>query len=131
MNLRAQVEQDLEFTLEGDWGLSVELTDPTGKEHTKSFNNPTEDLKGQVLWDTIVQNPDTGLENISNKPVLTLRRTSLEVVPSDSDFRKWSVKIPRSPVVGAPLDNYKIGKPPEGGRSIGFIRLNLMRAEQS
>ena len=131
MNLRLQVEQDLQTTLEGDFSLPVILIDPDGETYDKSANEPLEDLTGQIMFDTIIQNPETGPEIIDNKPVVTLRRSSLTRIPSDTDYAKWFVKIPESVLSGAPLRTLNISRAPEGGRSHGFIRLYLGQAEQS
>ena len=66
-----------------------------------------------------------------NNPIVVLRRSSLERVPVAGE--KWLVKIPIDPVEGSTIDDFIIDptRPPEGGRSIGFIRLYLRKAEQS
>ncbi len=129
--LRERVESDLQTTLEGDYGMVASLVTPTGNIITKSANDPDSDLMGQVMYDTVIQNLDTGLEQVSNKPILTLRRSSLSEVPSDTDYKTWIVKIPSSPISGASIEEYSIIRPPEGGRSHGFIRLYLGRIIQS
>lgn len=131
MTLRATVEKDLKLTLEGDFKLPVILIDPDGNTIDKSANEPLEDLTGQVMFDTIIENPDTGREIITGKPVVTLRRSSLSRVPTDTDYPKWFVKIPVSVLVGALIETFNLARPPEGGSSHGFVRLYLMKAEQS
>jgi hypothetical protein len=129
MNLREQIEADLEDTLEGDFGLPVILIAPDGTIYDKSANQPTEDLMGQILYDTSVLDPDTGIEIIVHKPVITLRRSSLTVVPQDGE--DWAVQIPITPSLTATKETFKLERPVEEGGAIGFIRLYLMRAEQS
>lgn len=130
MNLRLQVEQDLQTTLESDFKLPVILIDPDGNTYDKSANEPLEDLTGQIMFDTILQNPETGQEIISNKPVVTLRRSSLARIPSELDYSKWFVKIPLSVLTGAAIITMNLLRPPEGGKSHGFIRLYLGKAVQ-
>ena len=128
MNLRVLAESDLKTTLEGDWGLPVILISPDGVQQDKSANDPTADLTGQVLYDTLVQNPDTGSEMVAHKPVVTLRISSLNRVPQQGE--SWIVKIPTIPNPAATKEDFFLERPTEDGSSIGFIRLYLMRAKQ-
>lgn len=116
MNIREQIELDLETTLEGDFSLPVELIDPSGVVY--------DDLVGQVLYDSIDEN-----ENFSGKPVVTLRISSLTRVPLDGE--NWAVRIPQNPSTTDTLVTYVLDKPVQHGRSIGFIKLYLTLAEQS
>ena len=127
--LREQIESDLGTTLEGDFGLPVELIAPDGTIYDSSFNDPEFPLMGQILYDTLVVDPDTGAEMIVHKPVVTLRRSSLEVVPQDGE--DWAVRIPIVPDRTATKETFKLERPLEEGGAIGFIRLYLTRAEQT
>ena len=134
MNLREQVEKDLSFTLEGDWGLPVELIDPDGNRYANSENSPDPlnplPLMGQVLYDQLKADPDTGEPITVNNPIVSLRRSSLARVPENGE--RWSVKIPTEPSLTAPLANFVMSavRPYGGGQSIGFIKLYLQRVEQ-
>jgi len=128
MNLRAQAEADLIDTLEGDFGMPVVLISPDGVRYSKSANDPTADLVGQVLFDTIAQDGD-GNQIIDHKPVVTLRRSSLSRVPLAGEA--WAVEIPTGPRVDAPRETYMLEAPSLHGASLGIIRLYLRRAEQS
>jgi len=130
LNLRRLAEKDLGLTLEKDWGLPVILIDPDGNTITKKVDTE-EDLMGQVLYDTMSYDLDTGLPKISNNPIVVLRVSSLERVPKAGE--KWFVRIPISPVENAEMGNFIFDptRPPEGGASIGFIRLYLIKAKQS
>jgi hypothetical protein len=130
VNLRVQAEDDLYDTLEDPdgWGLPVVLIDPDGAIIDKSANNPTEDLTGQILYDTTVVNPETGLDMIVHKPVVTLRRSSLSRIPVAGE--KWMVKIPEIPDPTATKVLHKVERAPEDGKAIGFIRLYLTRATE-
>lgn len=122
VNLREQCESDLEFSLEGEWSLPVHLVDPDGGRH---------EYKGQILYDTIRMDPETGEQIVLNQPIVVLRRSSMSRVPIAGE--RWQIRIPVSPAADAPLADFIVDstKPPEGGASIGFIRLYLIRAVQS
>jgi hypothetical protein len=128
-SLRYEIESDLADTLEGEFGMKIILEAPDGTIIDKSANDSTADLMGQVLYDTTVENPETGGVMLIGKPVVSIRRSSLSQIPSDTDYSKWFVKIPRSPI-NATMDRYKIEKPPVQGKSIGFIVLELSKAIQ-
>lgn len=129
INLREQIEADLLETLEGEFGLPVVLIDPDGVTYDKSANDPENDLVGQVLYDTMIENPETGQDIIVHKPVVTLRRSSLGRVPVSGE--KWVVKIPIVPQYDAEKVTFSLERPAEEGGAIGFIRLYLMEIEQS
>ena len=59
-NLRAAIESDLHDSLEGEFGMAVELTSPNGVQQIYSKNNPSELLKGQVLYFSRREDPETG-----------------------------------------------------------------------
>lgn len=130
VNLREQAEKDLGKTLEGEFGLPVELKDPDGNTINTSLNNNLP-LVGQVMFNYTRQQPDTGQPVIINNPTVSLRITSLSRVPKAGEI--WYIKIPTSPVENAPLEDFIIDAdaPPEGLPSIGFIRLYLRRIEQT
>lgn len=130
-NLRHQAEADLSLTLEdpSQWGLPVELIDPDGVKIIT--NNAGEPLTGQVMYESIVINPDTGEEIVVANPVVTLRRSSLPRIPAAGE--KWLVRIPVDPTDGAPLADFIFDatRAPGGSRSIGYIKLYLRRAQQN
>jgi hypothetical protein len=130
-NLRAQIEADLHESLEGEWGMPVELTNPDGLTQIYSANNPDELLKGQVLYFSRQENPATGEVMIVNQPVVTLRISSLIREPKAGE--KWYIKFAKSTVVGAPMLSWVFTptKAPEHGTDIGFIRIYPQRVAQS
>ena len=134
-NLRERAESDLGITLEGQFGLPVELTGPDGIEYKTSANSPDPqnplDLMGQVLYTTVRVSLETGEEVTVNKPVVALRRSSLARVPQDGE--NWFIKFPKDPSLTAELQNYimSVDRSTEGGRSIGFIRLYPTKVIQS
>ena len=129
MDLRALVESDLSDTLEGDFGLPVELKDPDGVTYTVSANDPESLLSGQVLWDHVEENLDTGAPVVVPRPVLVLRRSSLSRIPANGEL--WAVFIPETPNVDATKKMFLLSDPLEGGRSVGIIRFYLTEMEQS
>jgi hypothetical protein len=130
VNLRAVHAARLKTTLEGPFGLPVVLIDPDGNEQSKSAEEPEKDLKGQVLYDHREVDPDTGAEITVNTPVITLRIAALNRVPVDDE--PWIVKIPLTPDPEAPKESFiTLGRPVEGGPSIGFIRLYPQLMEEA
>lgn len=121
-DLRALAESHLAITLEGGWGIEVDLTGPDGEKQLG--------LKGQVLYDRTEQNPATGQEVFVNEPVVVLRYSSLNPAPKTNEV--WQIRMPVSPEVGAPKGDFVLdkGRAVEGGRSIGFIRLYPKKAKQ-
>ena len=130
MGLRADIEADLEETLESldDFGIAVTLIDPEGVVYNTSANDATLPLSGQVLYDTIAQDED-GNEVIDHCPVVTLRRSSLTRVPQQGE--NWAVQIPITPLSGADKVTHMLERAKTGGGSIGFVRLYLRQTEQS
>ena len=128
-DLRSQIEKDLSVTLEGDYGLPIILYGPDGLKQDKSELDPTKDLLGQVLYDTITQNPETGEQIVSNNPIISIRRRSLTRIPAPGE--KWAIQTPVTPDRSGAVENFIISatRAPEGGSSIGFIRLYLRRAK--
>ena len=104
--------------------LPVYLIDPTGTKNSTPY-------RGTVLGDLVRINPDTGERMVVSNPVVILRRSSLARVPLAGE--KWIVEIPESPRAGAAMIQYALSpvRPPEGGQSIGFIRLYLQVVEQT
>lgn len=136
-NLRERVEEDLGVTLEDpkQWGLPVELTGPDGIEIKISANSPDPEnpllLYGQVLYNTVRVNPETGEQVVTALPVIVLRRSSLARIPQDGE--RWFIKFPKDPSLTAEFADYTLNadQATEGGRSIGFIRLYPKKAVQS
>ena len=131
MNLRVQAEEDLADTLEDPdgFGLPIVLIAPDGTIIDKSANDPDEDLTGQILYDTVVTNPETGLDMIAHNPVVTLRRSSLSRVPAAGE--KWGVRIPITPDPAAATVLHMVERAPQDGGSIGFLRLYLTKAVET
>jgi hypothetical protein len=129
VNLREKAESLLGLTLEGPFGLPVELTDPDGVIYTTTANG--DELRGQALGHRTTINPDTGVELVVVNPILVLRRSSLTRIPEDGEV--WHVRMPLDPSETATKHDFILdqSKSIEGGRSLGEIRLYLKNAVQS
>lgn len=129
-NLRIKAEQDLARTLEGEFKVPVVLITPDGETIDTSENDGLP-LGGQVLSDSVTIDPETGEPIVVFDPIVVLRRSSLSRVPIPGET--WFVKIPINPNDNTTLEDFVIDsdRSPEGGRSIGFIRLYLRRVAQS
>ena len=121
--LRATIESDLASTLEGEFSTAVTLVAPDGTVYTG--------LVGQVLYDQRRVEPDTGAVVVVHEPVVTLRRSSLTRVPVAGE--RWEVKFPISPVAGAAVTSFLLSaaRAPEGGETLGIIRLYAQKVSQS
>ena len=117
-DLRATIESDLGETLEAEFGMEVELVDPDGAVYENV---------GQVLYDTISQDAD-GNQVIDHKPVVTLRRSSLDRVPAPGEV--WAVKIPTTPIATTKT-TFLLERATEDGGSIGYVKLYLRATVQS
>lgn len=131
MNLRERVESSLAMSLEGRWGLPVVLIAPDGAIQEFKAGTTDTPLVGQILYDIVRLNPETGEDVVIPNPVVTLRRSSLNRVPLAGE--NWIVKIPEEPRTDATMVPFVLSptRPPEGGKSIGFIRLYCQQVEQS
>lgn len=130
INLRAEIEKDLHDSIESEWKMPVEITGPDGITQIYSKNDPTELLGGQVLYFTQSINPETGETIVVNKPVVSLRISSLNRVPQSGE--KWFIRMPISPVAGASKENFVFTptRAIENGYDIGFIRIYPQKIEQ-
>ena len=129
-DLREIAENHLAITLEGRFGLPVELTDPDGAIQIYSAHDEEALLMAQVLFDTTYEDPETGGVTILEDPVITLRRTSLNRIPVDGEY--WLIRIPTEPREDASKESYVLSDLPiQGGASLGIIRLYLTKPKQS
>lgn len=130
-NLREKIELDLHESLEGEFGMPVELTTPSGLTQRYSMNDPDELLQGQVLYFSRQENPSTGEAMIVNQPVVTLRISSLIQEPQAGE--KWYIRFPKSPIDGADMLSWVFtpDKAPEHGTDIGFIRIYPQKVEET
>jgi hypothetical protein len=106
------------------------ITDESAGSEIKVLNLDRP-LNGQVIYETLEQQTDTGADVIVHKPVVTLRRSSLIRIPLQTDKNQWYVSIPIKPSQSATKQPYIMDRPSEGGDSIGFIRLYLSKPVQS
>lgn len=130
IKLRELAESDLSTTLEGEFALPVEITSPDGVIQTTKKDS-SDLLQGQVLYDQVLTDPVTLEQMITNLPIVSLRRSSLDRVPLPGET--WHLRIPIVPNVTADKVDFiaSADRAPGGGASIGFIKLYLQKAVQS
>jgi hypothetical protein len=123
INIPALAERDLRFTLEGSFAIPVTLIHE-GVRYEQSLNGGR--LRGKVRW-TRAETSEEGIAVSVDKPSLVLRRSSLPREPKSRE--RWIVEMPSGPREDAPLEYYELdsGFSVEGGRSLGKIRLPLIR----
>lgn len=119
MNLREAVVADLAVSIEGDWGLPVTLIGPDRTVYSG--------LRGQVLYNSRVIDPDSGEQIIVNTPVVSLREASLTRIPQPGE--RWGVRVPVTPSESAPLADFVMSARPPEHSSLGFLRLYLTKVE--
>jgi hypothetical protein len=130
MNLRKLAVKDVKNLNVKDWGIPLELMGPDGTWY-RTDNETGALLQAlQVTYDYRKLDPQTGLEVIVNEPVITVSLSSLARIPIAGE--RWIVRIP---VDISHLDvfvNFVLteDRAPEGGASLGFIRLYPQKAVQ-
>lgn len=130
INLRELAESDLATSLEGEYGLPVELTSPDGVIQTTKKDS-SDLLQGQILYDTVLVDPATLEQMTVNLPIVSLRRSSLDRIPLAGET--WHIKFPTAPSRTAAKMNFLMSadRAPGGGGSIGFIKIYVQKAVQS
>lgn len=118
----------LKRTIEGNFGLPVELIDPEGNDITT--NTDGEQLQGQVLYDRDGIDPETGNMVVVGETAVTLRRSALSRIPVAGE--NWGVRIPLNPASPTVLTTFVMNpdQAPIDGQSIGYIKIFLKEAEQ-
>jgi len=128
-NLRVVAERDMRVLNQGQWYMPVILIAPDGEIINKDKIIPTDPLRAvQILYDYKRVDPRTGGEMTVNLPVVVLARKSLTRIPLPGE--KWVIKMPEDPDPDGELVDFVFTptRAPEGGRSVGFIRLYPQRA---
>jgi hypothetical protein len=127
-NLRVRAENDLAESLEGDFRIECELTNPDGETQIYKKGSTTEKLAGQFLNFSQSENPATGEEVIVQQPVMTLRVSSLNRIPVAGE--NWYIKV--YDAVAGDTKKYvaTATRSPENGSDIGFIRLYLQKVKE-
>lgn len=121
VDLRKLSEEFLGTSLEGDFSLPVEIQTPNGAIQT---------VRAQVIYDRTGEDPQTGETVYVTDPVVVVRRTSLDPLPSPGE--RLIIRIPENPREDAAKETYFcFDQSFQGGRSLGMIRFYLTRTEQS
>lgn len=128
-NLRKLIESTLGTSMEGAWGLPVELTGPDGITQTLSANDGLP-LVGQVLSSSFDSDPETGATILTDKPVVTLRITSLNRIPLAGEM--WFIKMPMNPDPDAAKESFLMSsdRAPFRNRSLGYVKIYCQKATQ-
>jgi hypothetical protein len=119
MGLREEAEADLAETLEGDWSLPLILISPDGVESS---------YDGQIIYETTEFDENTATDIVVEKPVVSLRISSLSRVPLKTE--QWFCKIPLTPDATATKVTHRVETIHRGGASLGIIRLYLQQAAE-
>ena len=130
-NLMAEAEAYLADSIEGEFGMPMILVGPDGTKYATSKNSPASPLLGMVRFDSAIINTDTGERVVDPNPQVTLRRSSLTRIPVAGE--KWGIWIPSGPADTTASTFWMLdtSRAPEGGLSIGIIRLYLQHPTQS
>ena len=131
MNLRELAVTDMRVQNNKDWGLPIELTDPDGIRYTTDAITGETLKAAQILYDYRKLDPQTGEEITVSEPIVTIAKDSLTRVPLPGE--RWYIKMPIEPSESATLVSRVISeiRAPEGGSSLGFIRIYPGKAVQS
>lgn len=113
--------------IEKQVGVKVVLIDPDGKEYHKSALDSDEDLKGWFVQESLEHDLRTGVDIISDKPVLSLRIRSLGRVPQEGE--RWIVKV-ATKLDSEELKSFILAGAPRNRKTIGFINLGLGSVSQ-
>lgn len=149
-NLRQLVEKDLSQTLEGEFKVPVELIGPDGQIYNTTENLivcgassaicggqnivsgvTSGELGGQVLYNTVRVNPDTGEAMVVNNPIIVLRQSSLR--RSFISGENWVIRIPLNVTDFSQKTDFAFTatRAHEHSQSIGFVRIYPTRIKQS
>ena len=126
--LRAVIEKDLAHTLEGDYGMHVEMIDPDGVD--RSLNTLGQPVMGRFIYDHAELSPD-GMTVIVHAPVLTLRASTLTRIPQSGEH--WIFRCPITVYNQAVLITFLLDpdRPIYDGKSLGILRIYLTTPTQS
>lgn len=130
-DLRWTVEKDLLDTIEGDWAIPVKLKGPDGTEYSTSANSPDPlsplPLRGQYIGEDARRQdmPDTEYYGhyVVNTPTVTLRVSSLQVVPKEGEL--WVVIVRAFNHPNAPEKVYVVESARRDNGTLGLITLFL------
>ena len=123
MNLRELAVIDLRVLNNRDWGLPIEMISPDGITYDTDAITGEQLKAAQILYDYRKINPDTGEEITVHEPIVSIAKGSLARVPIPGE--KWYIRMPIEPSESAAYEKRVLTpiRQPEGGSSLGFIRL--------
>jgi hypothetical protein len=130
MNLRELAIKDCKNLNTKDWGSPLELMSPDGIWYKTDAETGALLQALQILRDYRKLDPATGGEIIVYEPVVVVAISSLFRVPQAGE--RWLVRFKESPTSQI-LSDFILteDRAPEGGSSLGLIRLYPQKVEQS
>ena len=117
-----------EIFFDPEIGTKVILTDDNGVEYSKSAINPDDDLKGMLFSESTEYDGGSGVEVLSDKPVISLPIRHLARVPKDGE--NWMIRV-EFDSFSEELTARTLSGPPKKGKTIGFINLRLQKLSQN
>lgn len=130
LNLREHIATNgLKLSIEGNYGLPVVLVYLDGV--TVDTNEVGDVLKGQVLYDKLGLDPETGDEIIIDEISISLRKSALSRIPQAGE--RLYIKFPLDPSQPDVLTAHILteDRAPADGGSIAFIKVFPQSVEQS
>ena len=133
-NLRELAVSDLRELNLKDWSGRVNLISPDGTRYETDAVSGEALRAIQILYDYRKMSPETGEDITVNEPVVSIALASLTRVPVAGE--KWFIQIPEDPADQSDNPTFmelvlSPVRAPEGGKSLGFIRLYPTKAKQS
>lgn len=133
-NLRALAKTDTRTLNTTDWSLPIKFVAPDGTEYDTDAVTGEALQSIQVLYDFRQVDPATGEDRLINEPVVVMHRDSLARIPVGGET--WHIKFPLDPDPTIPESQWgdfvlSPTRAPEGGRSLGIVRLYCQKAVQS
>lgn len=123
-----EIQETAEEVISEEFGSRVTLLDENGVTYDKSALTPQEDLKGMIFNESTEYDINTGVEVISDRPVVSLAIRHLTRVPEAGE--KWMVSVQLSPF-SEDMTSFMLSGPPKNAKTIGFINLRLQKLSQN
>jgi len=129
MGLRSLSRSDSRVLNNKDWGMLIELTAPDGTVYNTDSITGDPLVSMMTLNDAVRLDPDTGETIVVGEPIISIHRDSLVRVPAPGE--KWFIKLQLNPDSDT-MTSFMLSptRSPEGGASLGFIRLYLQKVKQ-
>lgn len=129
MNLRQRASEDMKRQNIKDWGLLIKLRSSDGTLYDTDAETGEPLKTVMTLWDTSRTVPDDGEDQTIETPNVSMALSSLERVPQPGET--WVSFVQFEPDGDLVTKEISEIRAPEGGRSVGFIRLYFQELSQS